>query len=138
VSVKVLDVQTTRILASSKKVGKVNDFFAISKNVSLSLLQQFKFDLTNNEVSAIQNRVETRILNASLENYSGEKLVAEIQTLELQKKKSSSNKDKIDNEIKILKIQAAGKFKNAVKEDPDYKRAKENLNKMTLMLPSSI
>jgi len=138
ISVKVIDVQTSGILASSKKIGSVNDFFTVTKNVSVALLQQFKYNLTSNEVSAIENRVETKKIHASLDNYYGEQLVTEIQALEMKKKKSGVNKAEIDRNIEELRNQAAYKFKSAVKEDPGYKRAKENLNKMTLMLPSSI
>lgn len=138
INVRVIETATARVIASSGKTGALNQFFNISKGASIALLGQFKFDLTENEVAVIKKQIETKNIEASLSNYSGEQLMRKVAVLEQQKKVQDANQKEIDQKINSIKAIAKNKFRNALNGDPDYKKAENNLNKMTLMLPSSI
>jgi len=138
INIKVIDASSSRLLASTRGEGGVKSFFKLAKNQSLNLMRKFRFDLNAQEIGILKRRVGTRNVTASLENFSGEGLLEQIRFLELQKKKPGANRSAIEARIERLRDEARRRFQYAVKEDPNYERAKNNLNKMALMLPSSI
>ena len=139
INVKVIEVETSKTLATAKSSGDVDSFFKVSQAVSLDLCRQFQFDLTSEEVAVITKLVDTNSVNASLNNYSGEQILDEIANLELKAKSSSgAEKERLEMKVRELRLIAKDRFKSAVDTDPNYRRAQENLNKMMMMFPSSI
>lgn len=138
VNARVIDVSSTRILASSHRQGKLSEFFQLSKDVSVALLQQFHVDLTSQEIAVLRQRVDTRSVEASLNNYSGEALVAEIDALKARRSQKGTDRMAVDQRIKELQAEARKSFQSAIDHDSSYERSRKNLSKLSLMLPSSI
>jgi len=138
INVRVVRIETNQTIASSKINGEVKDFFKLSKNVSVALLRQFKFNISGQEIAVISKRVETTSINASLKNYSGEQILEQIAFLKEKRKKKGVDVKEIDIQIEYLEKKARYRFETALGEDPAFQKAKSNLNKLTLMLPSSI
>ena len=123
----------------------------IIKKVSIEILQQLGYDLTTEEIALIESGFETNNLEASIANYSGEGQIEKIQTMLLisdQAKKSNltpevvkqatgvnMEEDALRQQIKDLRQQAKANFEKAVRLDPDYLRAKDNLRKLMALLP---
>lgn len=134
----VTDTRTGSLVASSSKGGPVSAFFEVAKEASLDLLSQFQFDLKAGEVVVIRRAVETRSLEASLKNYAGESLLLQVRLLELRMREPHADVADLSIEVEALKKKAALRFARALDSDAEYQRAKDNLNGLTLMLPSSI
>ena len=77
----------------------------------------------------ISMNIETRSVNASLSNYSGEIAVLKAHQLREQGKK---------NEADRVLQKAREDFKRALKHDPSYKRAERNLTKLVMGLPITL
>ena len=123
----------------------------IIKKVSIEILQHLGYDLTTDEIALIESGFETNNLEASIANYSGEGQIEKIQTMLLisdQAKKSNltpevvkqatgvnMEEDALRQQIKDLRQQAKANFEKAVRLDPDYLRAKDNLRKLMALLP---
>ena len=88
------------------------------------------FDLTHNELALIENNIETKNVDASLLNYKGEAYLLLADAV--------SNKKGMQNDVRQLKSKAKEQFKGALDRDPGYEKAKANLSRTVLMLPSSI
>lgn len=134
---KFIDVKSARTLATAEESGGVSEFFRITKSLSTGLIRQVKLDLTDNDIKIITSQVETANVEASLHNYSGEETVDRIERLQIERESGRGGKD-TDTQIARLREEAKSDFREAVRVDPSYERAKQNLSKLSLMFPSSI
>ena len=83
--------------------------------MSLDLCRQFKYDLSSNELAAIQERVETNSIDASLENYSGEQICADVTVLEMKVRGlQGPEAERLQMKIRALRQKARERFKAAV------------------------
>ncbi|MBK7056746.1 MAG: SH3 domain-containing protein [Leptospiraceae bacterium] len=103
------------LLTSSSRKGKI-------KEVSQSLLEQIAYVHKN-----IGLEIETTKIAALLNNYEGELLIDDITI----NKEVVINKDKnYEKKINDIKKKANEKFAKALEIDPDYKKPKENIQKV--------
>lgn len=132
ISARFIEVETGRVIAVSQKRDKLNLFFEVVKSASVSLMQQVKLELSDTDVRIITSAIETKNIDASLFNYHGEFSLKKIEALK-------NSKDKV-SESDILKLENAARddFRKALDLDPKYEKAKSNLGKLSLMLPSSL
>lgn len=138
VNARVIDVASTRIIASSRRQGRLSDFFQLSKDVSLALLQQFHIDLTSQDVAVLRRRVQTKSVEASLDNYMGEALVAEIESLKARRSQKGTDRLALDERIRALQQDAHKRFQSALDHDWSYERSRKNLSKLGPLLPGNI
>ena len=141
ITVQVIDVATAEVVSAAADSGSASEFFSVAKGVSLRLIGSFKFNLTKAEVEIIQSRVETKNVDASLNNYSGEEYLRELKFLEYRKEHGHlkpGEEAQVDRRMAELRKLSRERFRRALDADPAYERARENLNKTTLMLPSSV
>jgi len=141
ISARVINVKTQTTLALVKVSGSTNETLhpprkSLLKKLSLGLLAQMKFDLENKELRLIQNRVETRKIDAALNNYAGELLLdrAEREKVLARMKKAGLTLE----QIKRLEEEARERFRKALKYDEDYEKARRNLEALTSLLPPPI
>lgn len=128
IKASVTDVKTAQVIASKMGKAPLKEFYSALKQVSTGLLRSFRYDLTENEIQSIAKRVETQSYAASLSNYRGEMYLHEAQQIA----------DSGSSKVETLNSLARTEFKKALDADPDYEKAKKNLAKLSLMLPSSI
>ena len=95
----------------------------------MKIAESLSVMLTEEQKARIISTVETRSVNASLDNYAGE--IAEMEAETLAEKGNVGEAGKLRQEAKL-------KFKEALKYDPTYKRAKENLAKLGLGVPLTL
>jgi len=131
VSAKVVRIETGESVSSISKNGPTETVLSppersIIKKTSLGLLSQMNYNLTTKEVDFITNKIETKNLQAAINNYKGEMI---LETVELKKNTFSSS------EILELRKEAKNSFKVALQEDPDYEKAQKNLSRIVSLLP---
>ncbi len=132
-----MEVESGRVLATIRRTGASTEFFTLSKQMSIELLKQLRLDFSEEDVRYLTQSVETKDVDASLLNYEGEMALRRID--EIRYKKAIGRADTTaDVEVRRLEKEARRRFRDAVEEDPDYRRARQNLQRLALMLPSSI
>jgi len=108
--------------------GKTKDFTALEKELVLKIFHILGF--AAGVVDKKLNKTEdTKSVEASLHNYMGELGIKNAETL----KKKGKTKD-AQKEIE----KARESFEKAVKADPEYEKAKENLLNMPIVIPITL
>jgi TolB-like protein len=126
---RVLSVETGTQLGASSVTGKVNRFFELEKELVIAMTSYLGATLTDDETARLSGMIETRSVDASLNNYAGE--IAMREADELNERGKSKLADKLIEE-------ARARFERAVKHDPGYERAKNNLASLTLAIPMTL
>jgi len=129
IEAQVLSVERGVQLGAAEITGLTNTFFQMEKELVIKLLSYMEVVLSKQEEDLIAKNIETRSIDASLNNYAGE--LAVIQADQLKKKGESSAAKSL---IKI----AEKKFKKALRYDPKYTKAKQNLLKLAKALPMTL
>lgn len=132
-----MEVESGRVLATIRRTGASSEFFTLCKQMSVELLKQLRLDFSDEDVRYLTQTVETKDVDASLLNYEGEMTLRRVD--EIRYKKALGRADATaEMEVRKLEKEARRRFRDAVEEDPNYKRARQNLQRLALMLPSSI
>lgn len=126
---QVFSVENGTQLGAASVVGETNKFFEIEKELVFKISSYLKAMLTEKEKTKIAMNIETRSINASLNNYAGEIAVMKADEL-LEQGKS----DEADEVLKNAKKN----FKKALKHDPKYKKAKRNFKKLVMGIPLTL
>ncbi len=129
IEAQVFSVERGMQLGAAEVTGKTDTFFHMEKKLVIKVLNYMDVMISKNEVNIIAKNIETRSIDASLNNYAGE--VAIIRANEMKKKGES------DGAADLIK-KAENKFKKALKYDPNYNRAKKNLLKLAKAIPMTI
>ncbi len=129
IEAQVFSVERGMQLGAAEVTGKTDTFFHMEKKLVIKVLNYMDVMISKNEVNIIAKNIETRSIDASLNNYAGE--VAIIRAIEMKKKGES------DGAADLIK-EAENKFKKALKYDPNYNRAKKNLLKLAKAIPMTI
>lgn len=132
ISVKLFNTYSKKIEFSKDITGETKQILnppekSLIKQTSLGLLSQMKLDLKTNESEILAKDIETTALNAALNNYKGEMNLERAEYLKSQ----NASSDEIDE----LENKARSNFKDALKEDPKYAKAKANLGRIVSLLP---
>jgi len=126
---RVLSVETGTQLGASSVTGKVDMFFELEKELVIAMTSYLGATLTSEETARLSESIETRSVDASLNNFAGE--IAMREADDLKEKGKSKLADDLIKEAKI-------RFERAVKHDPDYVRAKNNLAGLTMAIPMTL
>jgi len=128
---KVISVETGQIVVQSSVSGNLDEFYKQQNDLALHITQGMNVYLSpesQKKLLAQYEKRETKIVEASLNNYKGEQKLEEMAVL---KKKGDKGKEK--------EIREAAKqdFKKAIMIDKNYKKAKSNLSKV-LAIPMTL
>jgi TolB-like protein len=126
---QVFSIETGAQLGASAVTGKTDQFFELEKELVIKVTAYLDAMLTASESSAIKKKVETRSVEASLNNYSGE--IAMLTAEQLKQKGDQVKAKEVLN-------QAKEEFREALKYDPNYERAKQNLAKIAMSIPVTL
>lgn len=129
IHVQIFSVQGEILLGSAYAKGRVDQFFLVEKEIFTKVTRVLKVILDEEKQASIVNAVETRSLDASLKNYSGE--TALIKAHELEKTGRS-------REIPELMKYAKQMFVEALEFDPGYDRARINISRMINAIPMTL
>lgn len=116
-------------LGTAAVTGKTGDFFELEKQLVTKVTDFLNVILTESEQVIIKAKVETKSVEASLSNYKGE--------IELMKAKELEDTGKKDEALKLKQV-AKEEFQKALKEDPNYEKAKQNLAKIVSAIPVTL
>lgn len=126
---QVFSVETGAQLGASSVTGRTDSFFELEKELVIKITAYLDAMLTESESSAIMKQVETKSVKASLNNYAGEIALMNAEELK-QKGEQEKAKEVLD--------MAKEDFRQALKYDPDYERAKANLAKIAMSIPVTL
>ena len=126
---QVYAVESGVLLGAAAVTGATNTFFELEKQLVIKISSYLETMLTRKEELQIAGNIETRSVQASLNNYAGELAIAEATELKGQG---------LSREARAAENQAADKFKEALKIDPNYKRARKNLKKLMSGIPLTL
>jgi len=124
INAKVISVETGQIVVQSSVNGKLDEFYKQQNDLAIHITQGMNVFLSpeaRKKLLEQYEKHETKIVEASLNNYKGEQKLEEVAVL---KKKGDKQKEKEKRE------EAKKDFKKAIMIDKDYKKAKSNLNKV--------
>ena len=129
ITANVISVENGLQLGAASAMGRTDNFFMVEKDLFNKVIEFLKVMLTEEEKARIANKIETKSVEASLKNYSGEMATMKIDEL----KKAGKAEEAAE-----LKKDAKKMFKEALKEDPAYQRPKENMKKFILVFPMTL
>ncbi len=129
IEARVLSVEEGTQLGSASITGEIKKFFELEKQLVVKISRYLNVMLDENEVSKIAMNIETKSIDASLNNYAGE--IEVIKADELKEKGESDMAEK-------YRQQAKKNFKKALKYDPNFVRAKRNLSKLVMGMPITL
>lgn len=112
---QVFSVEKGIQLGATSDSGKTDNFFSVEKDLFENVSKTLRIMLDDEKQSKIMRTIETKSIEASLKNYSGEMAMLKANEMKkLGKKKDST----------IYRNDAIQKFREALKYDPKYERAK--------------
>ena len=126
---QVFSVEKGIQLGAVSAVGATEQFFMVEKELFEKVSDTLSMMLDTEKKRKILASIETKSVDASLNNYSGE--IAMLKAEEM-KKRGDTEKTKMYND------EAKNKFREALKADPKYKRAKENLSRLQMAIPMTL
>jgi TolB-like protein len=129
VEARVFSVEQGVQLGAASVDGRTDEFFELQKKLVIAISPYLEAVLDDAETSMIAMNIETTSVHASLNNYAGE-----IAVLQAQECKERGEPQRADAFLE----KAKDKFQTALKHDPDYKRAKDNLAKLVMGIPLTL
>ncbi|MBW1859152.1 MAG: hypothetical protein JRI70_03525 [Deltaproteobacteria bacterium] len=129
VEATVFSVEQGMQLGAASVNGKTDEFFELQKELVIEISPYLEAVLDHAETSIIATNIETTSVHASLNNYAGE--IAVLQAQECRERGEPQRADAFLEEAK-------DKFQTALKHDPNYKRAKDNLAKLVMGIPLTL
>jgi TolB-like protein len=126
---KVFSVEKGVLLGAASVSGKTKMFFDLEKKLVLEISNFLNVKLAEEEAAIITQNVETRSVDASLNNYAGE--IAVIESDELKEKGDAKKAE-------MLLEKARKNFKKALQHDPNFEKAKDNLDKLAMGIPMTL
>jgi TolB-like protein len=129
IEARVFSIEQGTQLGAGSVTGKTDKFFELQKSLVLEISKYMEAMLDETEASVITRTVETTSVHASLNNYAGEIAVLQAQEYKERGEPRRANQ---------LLEKAKERFQIALKHDPDYKRAKQNLAKLAMGIPLTL
>jgi len=126
---KIFSIESGTQLSAASVTGKLDRFFDLEKELVIEMTSYLGAALSANERDQIASGIETRSLDASLDNYAGE-----IAMFEADRMKNRGKTNQADE----LLNQAKARFEAALNHDPGYERAKNNLSSLTMAIPMTL
>lgn len=129
INVQVFSVEKGILLGAASATGRVDQFFLVEKEIFTKVTPVLQVMLDEDKQAKIINAYETRSVDASLKNYSGEMVLMKADEM----KKTGS----LDEIARLMK-EAKKMFEEALQYDPDYERAKTNIANMVNAIPMTL
>ena len=129
INAKVMSVQTGEIILQSSCRGTIDEFYGLQNEIAIKITDGMKLAISPEAKEKLRQKYDTRVVKASLANYSGEEKVEQIAVLEKKGKKK---------EVKKVKEEAKEDFKKALQLDSDYEKARKNLSRLALGVPMTL
>jgi len=116
-------------MGAASVTGKTETFFDLEKQLVLQLLPNLGAMLNKDEIRRFTGNIETKSVDASLNNYAGE--------IALQKADIMQTEGQMDFSQRMIE-EAKQRFKKALDYDPGYERAKLNLDRIVMGIPMTL
>jgi TolB-like protein len=129
IEAKVFSVEKGTQLGAASIKGKTNHFFELEKQLVIKITKYLNVILNEREVAEIRRDIETKSVDASLNNYAGE--------MNVLKANEFKEKGEIEKANELLK-KARKKFEQALKHDKKYKKARKNLLELVKGIPQTL
>lgn len=129
IEAQAFSVENGALLGSASVEDETEKFFEIEKQLVFKISGFLRAILSDQEKLIIASKVETRSVEASLNNYAGEIAVYKADDL-----RSTGQTD----EVQALIEEAKQSFKEAISFDPEYEKAKKNLTKLLMGVPITL
>ena len=129
INAKVLSVRSGEMVHQTSTRGDLDNFFVIQNQIAIKITDGMKLRITEEAKKKLMKKYDTKVIEASLANYKGEEKLEEIAVLKKQNKKE---------EVKKKTEEAKKDFKEAIKLDSNYEKAKKNLSKIGLGIPMTL
>ncbi len=129
VEAQLFSVESGTQLGAASITGQTDQFFKVEKQLMFKISEYLKAMLTEKGKAKIASNIETKSISASLSNYAGEINMSNAADLLQQGKSGEADK---------LKKLARSNFTKALKYDPKYEKAKNNLVKLTMGIPITL
>jgi TolB-like protein len=129
INAKVMSVQTGEIILQSSCRGTLDAFYNLQNEIAIKITDSMKLAISPEAKKKLRKKYDTKVVKASLANYSGEVKVEEMAVLEKKGKKQ---------EVKKVKEEAKKDFKKALQYDSDYEKARKNLSRLALGVPMTL
>ncbi len=129
IAAQIFSVEKGIMLGAASIKGETGEFFMLEKRLFIQVISFLQVMLTQEEKARIMDNVETQSVDASLNNYSGEIAVSGAQDL----KRAGRNKEA----LRLLE-EAKELFELALKYDPAYLRARDNLESLSMAIPITL
>jgi len=117
-------------MGAASVTGKTETFFDLEKQLVLQLLPNLGAMLNQDETRRLTGNIETKSVDASLNNYAGE--------IALQKADRMKEDGQPEEVSQRMLEEAKQRFKKALDYDPAYERAKLNLEKIVMGIPMTL
>jgi TolB-like protein len=115
-------------MGAASVTGSTKTFFDLEKQLVLRLLPNLGAILDEEETREFIGNIETKSVDASLNNYAGEIALLKADSMKMEGKEGSHQ----------LIEEAKNRFKKALDYDPAYERAKLNLDKIVMGIPITL
>jgi len=129
IEAQVFSVEKGTVAGTAAVNGRTDQFFDLQKSLLLKTTVFLDTLLNEEEQKKLARNIETRSVEASLNNYRGE--------IALSKAEDLKARGKSDEARKTI-VEAKENFERAVKIDPAYEKAKENLSRISLAIPVTL
>lgn len=126
---QVISVEKGSLQGTAAVNGKTDEFFDLEKDLVVKTSAFLGAMLNEQEQQKLGENVETKSFQASLSNYKGELAVEQAQELKKEGK---------TEEAKKVIAEAKQSFEQAIKIDPEYEKAKQNLSRISLAMPVTL
>lgn len=129
IETQVYSVESGVQLGATSVEGETANFFLLEKQLVVKLTSYLEAMLSGEEINKLSARIETRSVQASLNNYAGEMALLQAKNL------SATGQTK---EAQSARESAKQNFETALNYDPAYQRARDNLRKLLMGVPLTI
>ncbi len=126
---KVFSVEQGTMLGAASVSGELNKFFELEKRLLIDMTAYLGAMLSEDEKFQISGLADTLSVEASLTNYSGEMDLIRADALKAEGK---------DTLAQSIMDGARAKFESALRIDPSYARARNNLEGLAMAMPMTL
>lgn len=129
VNARCISVETGEIVSQVQSSGELRSFYVLQNQVAVEIAENMNLYVSDEARENLNQRADTRVIEASLSNYQGEEKLETLALLE-----SQGQRQKIEE----MKEAAREDFERALSYDSDYEKAKRNLSKLALSIPMTL
>jgi TolB-like protein len=129
IAVQVFSVEKGVQLGAASIQGETETFFTMEKKLFIEVIDFLEVMMNEEDRTRIATEAETRSVDASLMNYSGEMALSRAREM----KRTGRNQDA----VRLLQ-EARKNFSAALAYDPAYARARKNLETLAMAIPITL